>query len=77
MANALGQLSGKIKRAARSAGFPDKLKGTKEEVIGAYVDADLATESARLTALQVQQQLAVQAIGIANQRPQSLLGLFR
>ena len=53
------------------------LKATREEVIGTYVDADLATESARLTALQVQQQLAVQAIGIANQRPQSLLGLFR
>lgn len=55
----------------------EELSDVKEEGLGSIVDADLARESARLTALQVQQQLSVQSLGIANQRPQSLLGLFR
>ena len=37
----------------------------------------MARESARLTAFQVQEQLAVQTLGLANQRPQTLLGLFQ
>ena len=77
LSNALGQLSARSNELQARSDFLTTLKATREEVIGSYVDADLATESARLTALQVQQQLAVQAIGIANQRPQSLLGLFR
>ena len=45
--------------------------------IGTMVDADLEEASARLQALQVQQQLAVQAMSIANNSPRVLLGLFR
>jgi len=45
--------------------------------LGALVDADLAKESAKLQALQIRQQLSSQALGIANQAPQSLLGLLR
>jgi len=45
--------------------------------LGALVDADLAKESARLQSLQIKQQLGTQALGIANQSPQTLLGLFR
>ena len=45
--------------------------------IGALVEADLEEASARLQSLQVQQQLGVQALSIANQRPQVLLGLFQ
>jgi flagellin len=41
------------------------------------VDADLAKESARLQALQVQQQLGAQALSIANSAPQIILQLFR
>jgi flagellin len=41
------------------------------------VDADMEAASARLQALQVQQQLGVQALSIANQAPQSVLSLFR
>ena len=41
------------------------------------VDADLAKESARLTALQTKQQLGVQALSIANSSSSALLGLFR
>ena len=47
------------------------------KMLGALVDADLAKESATLTSLQVRQQLGIQAVGIANQAPQNLLGLFR
>ena len=45
--------------------------------LGALVDADLAKESAKLQALQIRQQLGTQALGIANQAPQSLLSLFK
>jgi flagellin len=45
--------------------------------IGALTDADLEEASARLQSLQVQQQLGVQALSIANQSPQSILSLFR
>jgi len=40
-------------------------------------DANLEEASARLQSLQVQQQLGVQALSIANQGPQQLLSLFR
>jgi flagellin len=45
--------------------------------IGSLVDADMEEASAKLQALQVQQQLGVQALSIANQAPQSVLSLFR
>ncbi|MFN9090353.1 MAG: flagellin [Alphaproteobacteria bacterium] len=45
--------------------------------LGALVDADLAKESANLTALQTRQQLGVQTLALANQGPQVLLTLFR
>ena len=77
IAAALGHLGGKSEQLAARAQFLEAVKGSRQELLGSYVDADLAAESAKLTALQVQQQLAVQAVGIANQRPQSLLGLFR
>ena len=54
-------------------GLTDALKSG----IGTLVDADMEETSAKLQALQVQQQLAVQAMSIANQAPQSLLSLFR
>ena len=45
--------------------------------LGALVDADLAKESAQLTALQIRQQLGTQALSMANSAPQSLLSLFK
>ena len=45
--------------------------------IGSLVDADLEAASARLQALQVQQQLGIQALSIANQQSQNILALFR
>ena len=57
--------------------FNTKLSDALKIGIGNLVDADLATESARLQALQVQQQLGIQALGIANQAPGAILALFR
>ena len=48
MANALGKLGGKSRQLEGQQDFLTTLKATKEEVIGGYVDADLATESANL-----------------------------
>lgn len=45
--------------------------------IGTMVDADIEAASAKLQALQVQQQLGIQALSIANGAPQTLLALFR
>jgi flagellin len=57
--------------------FTSKLSDTIEAGIGNLVDADLAKESAKLQALQVKQQLGLQALSIANQAPQSVTSLFR
>jgi len=57
--------------------FTSKLSDVVTSGIGNLVDADLAKESANLQALQVRQQLGVQALSIANQAPQTILSLFR
>jgi flagellin len=57
--------------------FTSKLSDTIESGIGNLGDADLAMDSARLQALQVKQQLGVQALSIANQAPQTITSLFR
>ncbi|WP_272936972.1 flagellin, partial [Agrobacterium pusense] len=44
---------------------------------GRLVDAEMNEESTKLKALQTQQQLAVQALSIANNDSQSILSLFR
>ncbi|SRR5690606_17783874 len=74
---ALGELGSQAKQIESHNGFVAKLMDTLESGIGNLVDADLAKESARLTALQVQQQLGAQALSIANQAPQIILSLFR
>lgn len=45
--------------------------------LGALIDADLASESAQLQALQIRQQLGTQALALANQSPATLLSLFK
>lgn len=57
--------------------FVGKLIDSLKVGIGALVDASMEETSARLQALQVQQQLGVQSLSIANQAPQSILSLFR
>ena len=45
--------------------------------VGSLVDANMEEEAARLTALQMQQQLGIQGLTIANAAPQNILALFR
>ena len=45
--------------------------------VSTLVDADMNAESTRLQALQVQQQLGIQALSIANSSSQNILSLFR
>jgi len=56
--------------------FITNLTSTLQKGVGNMVDADMTAESAKLSALQVQQQLGTQALSIANQSPQMLLKLF-
>jgi flagellin len=65
------------KRIGIQSEFVGKLTDALKSGIGSMVDADMEEASARLQALQVQQQLGTQALSIANQQPQSLLALFR
>ena len=64
-------------RVSTQGEFVGKLSDSLKSGIGALVDADMEAASARLQALQTQQQLGVQALSIANQAPQTILSLFR
>ncbi|MDO9639082.1 MAG: flagellin [Pseudotabrizicola sp.] len=57
--------------------FVGNLVDSLKSGIGSLVDANMEEASARLQALQVQQQLATQSLSIANQAPQNILALFR
>ncbi|EKF17146.1 flagellin [Nitratireductor pacificus] len=57
--------------------FVSKLSDAIERGVGQMVDADMNEESARLSALQVQSQLGIQALSIANSNSQNILSLFR
>ncbi len=74
---ALASLGADVKQVDSQTEFVKQAMETVTIGLGALVDADLAKESAVLQSLQVKQQLGVQALGIANQQPQVLLGLFR
>ncbi|MFM8820782.1 MAG: flagellin [Phenylobacterium sp.] len=74
---ALAEMGAEVKQIQNHNTFVGKLSDSLEGGIGNLVDADLAKESARLQALQVQQQLGAQALSIANQSPQIILSLFR
>ena len=57
--------------------FVSKLSDSIESGVGRLVDADMEEESSKLSALQTQQQLAVQSLSIANSSSQNILSLFR
>ncbi|WP_027038246.1 flagellin [Mesorhizobium ciceri] len=57
--------------------FTQSLMDSIDRGVGQLVDADMNKESTRLQALQVQQQLGIQALSIANSASQSILSLFK
>lgn len=73
---ALARLGSDLKKMEAHRTFISKLSDSLTAGVGNLVDADLARESAQLTALQVKQQLGVQALSIANSEPQIILSLF-
>lgn len=73
-AASFGSAEGRIETQSN---FVSKLVDSLRAGIGSLVDADMEEASARLQALQVQQQLATQSLSIANQAPQNILALFR
>ena len=74
---ALAKLASSSKKFSIQATFVSKLVDSLNAGIGNLVDADMATESAKLQSLQVKQQLGVQALSIANSAPSITLSLFR
>jgi len=74
---ALGVLGAQAKQITAHNVFISKLSDVLTSGISNLVDADMAKESANLQALQVRQQLGVQALSIANSSPQVVLSLFK
>lgn len=77
VSSALSKFGVGAKSLDRHLEMISKRQDTIDAGIGNLVDADLAKESARLKSLEVKQQLAIQALRIANQTPSLLLSLFR
>jgi len=77
VSTALSNLGTGSKALSSHLTFVGKLQDSIDAGVGNLVDADLAKESAKLTALQTKQQLGVQALSIANQSSQGVLSLFR
>ncbi|MCA3255923.1 MAG: flagellin, partial [Alphaproteobacteria bacterium] len=75
--NVLSKLGSASRQIDAQVTFTSKLSDVISSGVGTLVDADMAKESAALQALQVKQQLGVQALSIANQAPQSIMSLFR
>jgi flagellin len=57
--------------------FVSKLTDAMKLGVSAMTDTDMESASARLKALQTQQQLAIQSLSIANSAPETLQQLFR
>ena len=77
VAQALGTIGAEVRALDLQTGFLEELRDTTTIGLGNIVDADLARESAKLTSQQIQQELSVQTLSIANTRPNTILSLFR
>jgi flagellin len=77
MTSAASNLGAIKQRTKLQADFVSALMTAIDKGVGALVDADMNDESTKLQALQVQQQLGIQALSIANQNSQMVLALFR
>ncbi|MEX0404183.1 flagellin [Aquibium sp. LZ166] len=77
MTTAASDLGAAKKRVDLQMEFTSNLMDTIDRGVGTLVDADMNKESTRLQALQVQQQLGIQALSIANGNSQTILSLFR
>jgi flagellin len=77
VSTALGALGTGSNALTAQLNFVTGLSSTLNTGIGNLVDADMASASAQLQALQTKQQLGVQALSIANGESSNLLSLFK
>lgn len=77
MTSSAANLGAVKQRVGLQRDFVNALMDAITRGIGTLVDADMNEESTKLQALQVQQQLGVQSLSIANQNSQSILSLFK
>ena len=77
LSNGAANLGAAKSRIDMQKDFVSNLQDAIDRGVGQLVDADMEAESARLSALQVQQQLGIQALSIANSNTQNILSLFR
>ena len=75
--SALADIGDQSKLINAHATLVQNLSTVLQSGMGDLIDADTAADSARLAALQVQQQLSQQTLGVANSMPSVLLSLFR
>lgn len=74
---AMASLGAQSSQLSAHATFIGQLSDSLQTSVGDLINADMGAESAKLQALQVQQQLGVQSVSIANQAPSVILSLFR
>ncbi|MBB3660494.1 flagellin [Rhizobium sp. BK650] len=77
LTNAGSQLGSISTRIQLQETFVSALGNSIDSGIGRLVDANMEEESSKLSALQTQQQLAIQSLSIANSSAQNILSLFR
>lgn len=77
MTTSAANLGAVKQRVTLQQSFVKTLMDAISRGVGTLVDADMNEESTRLQALQVQQQLGVQSLSIANQNSQNILSLFK
>jgi len=77
MTDAASKLGSMQKRIDMQQNFVSDLRDSIQSGIGRLVDANMEEEATKLAALQTQQQLAIQALSIANASTQNILILFR
>ena len=77
MTDAASGLGAVKSRIGLQQDFVKSLMDALDRGVSTLVDADMNQESTKLQALQVQQQLGIQALSIANSSTQSILKLFQ
>lgn len=77
MTDSAASLGAVKQRVSLQQDFVASLMDAITRGVGTLVDADMNEESTKLQALQVQQQLGVQSLSIANQNSQNILALFK
>jgi len=77
LTKAASQLGSISTRIDLQESFVSNLSDSIDSGVGRLVDADMEEESSKLTALQTQQQLAIQSLSIANSSAQNVLTLFK